>query len=312
MRSNTETTQEARHVLAVCILAAFADGRKDERERDELKKMTDGFGEDLINLASLYQDVLLKRVTLESATAGITTPEMKSLAHEMAVCVMDADGSVTEAERTFLDDLRQRLGIDGNAAAVVEAEAEALAMAPLTGVVEPPLLPEGPDLDRMVLRYAITCGALELLPQSLASVAIIPMQMKMVYRIGKAHGHALDKRQIVELLGVLGLGLTSQAVEGVARKFLGKLVGRMAGGLVKGVTRAGTSAAVSFASTYALGQVARQYYTGNRRLDAVQLKTLFTSLTAEGRKLQARYQGEIDQQAGAINVQDLLSGKLQP
>jgi uncharacterized protein (DUF697 family)/tellurite resistance protein len=312
MHTNTVPTLEARNVLAICILAAFADGRKDERERDELKQMADGFGEGSINLASLYQDVLLKRVTLESATAGIATPDMKSLAHEMAVCVMDADGSVTEAERTFLEELRQRLGLDGHAAAVVEAEAEVIATAPLTSVVEPPLLPEGPDLDRMVLRYATTCGALELLPQSLASVAIIPMQMKMVYRIGKAHGYALDQRQIAELLGVLGLGLTSQAVEGVARKFLGKLVGRMAGGLGKSVARAGTSVAVSFASTYALGQVARQYYTGNRRLDALQLKTLFNSLTVEGRKLQARYQGEIDQQVRAINVPDLLSGKVQP
>lgn len=312
MLTNTETQQEARYVLAICMLAAFADGRKDERERDELKRMTDGFGEAAINLAALYQDVLLKRITLEQAAAGISSPEMKALAHEMAVCVMDADGTVTEAERAFLEDLRQRLGMDGHAAAVVEAEAEAIAVAPLTGVAEPPPLPEGPDLDRMVLRYAITCGALELLPQSLASVAIIPMQMKMVHRIGKAHGHALDKRQIVELLGVLGLGLTAQAVEGVARKFLGKLAGRLAGGLVKGATRAGTSVAVSFASTYALGQVARQYYAGGRRLDALQLKNLFRSLTAEGQRLQARYQGEIDKQAGAINVKDLLSGHLQP
>ena len=311
MSTNT-TSDEARNVLAICILAAFADGRKADEERDHLKRVAEGFGDASIELPSVLQDVLLKRITLAGAASGVTTPDMKNLAHEMAVCVMDADGVVTDAERAFLDDLRQRLGIDGVAAARVEVEAEAVATSPLVGATEPPPLPEGPDLDRMVLRYAITCSALEILPQSLASVAIIPMQMKMVYRIGKAHGQTLDRGQIVDLLGTLGLGLTSQAVEGVAWKFLGKLVGGMAGGLAKGVARAGTSAAMSFASTYALGHVARQYYTAGRRLDAVQLKTLFNSLTAEGQKLQARYQGEIEKQAGSLNVQDLLSGKVQP
>ena len=45
----------------------------------------------------------------------------------------------------------------------------------------------------MILNYSILNGALELLPQSMASMAIIPLQMKMVYRIGKEHGYELDR-----------------------------------------------------------------------------------------------------------------------
>jgi len=36
----------------------------------------------------------------------------------------------------------------------------------------------GAELDTMILNYAILNGALELLPQNLASMAIIPLQMR--------------------------------------------------------------------------------------------------------------------------------------
>jgi hypothetical protein len=57
-----------------------------------------------------------------------------------------------------------------------------------------------PEVDKMILNYAILNGALELLTDSLATMAIIPLQMKMVYRIGKAHGYELDRGHIKELL----------------------------------------------------------------------------------------------------------------
>jgi len=55
----------------------------------------------------------------------------------------------------------------------------------------------------------------------------------LVYRIGKAHGYELDRGHLRELLGVAGVGLTSQVVEGYARKLLGGLLGKMGGGLMR-------------------------------------------------------------------------------
>ena len=49
------------------------------------------------------------------------------------------------------------------------------------------------EQDSVILNYAILNGALELLPDTLASMAIIPLQMKMVYRIGKSYGYELDR-----------------------------------------------------------------------------------------------------------------------
>ena len=113
-------------------------------------------------------------------------------------------------------------------------------------------------VDKMVLNYAILNGALELLPQSLATMAIVPLQMKMVYRVGKSSGHELGRGHIKELLAAAGLGLTSQVVEGYARKLLGGLLGKVGGGLAKGVGNQVASSAVSFATTWALGKLAKQ------------------------------------------------------
>ncbi len=46
----------------------------------------------------------------------------------------------------------------------------------------------------MILNYAVVNGALELLPDTLASMAILPLRMKLVFRIGKSYGYELDRR----------------------------------------------------------------------------------------------------------------------
>ena len=55
-------------------------------------------------------------------------------------------------------------------------------------------------IDRSILNYAILNGALALLPQSWASMAIIALPIKMVYRVGLAHGVSLDQGHIKEFI----------------------------------------------------------------------------------------------------------------
>ena len=59
-------------------------------------------------------------------------------------------------------------------------------------------------------------------------MAIIPLQIRMVYGIGKAHGVALDRGHIKEFIAAAGVGLTSQYVERIGRKLLGGLLGKAA------------------------------------------------------------------------------------
>ena len=304
--------QEQAAVVTISLMAAFADGAKDERERAQLKAIAESLSrESGLDLATLYQGVLLKRTSLAQTAAKLRSQETKQLAYEMAVCVCDADGAQNEAESKFLEDLRTRLGLDPVAARSYAGSAAALAEVPLTDTAPGRLVAAQPaesaELDAMILNYAILNGALELLPQSLATMAIIPLQMKMVYRVGKAHGYELDRGHIKDLLATLGVGLGSQYVEEFGRKLLGGLLKKVAGGLAGALGRQAAGSAMSFAVTYALGQVAKQYYAGGRTLDMEKLKQMFQSLLGEAKALQPRYAGEIEQKAQTIDVKQLLA-----
>src|SRR5262249_44745322 len=114
--------------------------------------------------------------------------------------------------------------------------------------------------DKMILNSAILTGALELLPHSLATMAIIPVQLRMVYRIGQQHGFELSRGHIQDFLATVGVGLTSQMVEGFARKLMRNVARTLGGRLLGGVASTATGSAVAFGTTYALGQVAKKYY----------------------------------------------------
>ena len=304
------TPIEQESILTLSLMAAFADGAKNDAERAEVKRIAESLPQAGVQPAVLYQRVLLKQVTLAQATAPLQSPELRQLAYEMAVCVCDADGAQTGAEQTFLSGLRQELQLEAGQAAAFERSADALAVEPLADASLPLVAAEASavdtQVDQMVLNYAILNGALELLPQSLATMAIVPLQMKMVYRVGKSYGHELGRGHIKELLAAAGLGLTSQVLEGYARKLLGGLLGKVGGGLARGAGNQVAGSAMSFATTWALGRLAKQYYAGGRKLSAVELKQLFGSLTEQARTLHARYAGDIQQKAGSVNMSQLL------
>ena len=159
----------------------------------------------------------------------------------------------------------------------------------------------------MILKYAILNGALELLPQTLATVVIIPMQMKMVYRIGKSHGVELDRSNIKDFLATAGIGLGSQMVEGFARKLVGRFGRKLGGKTVGSVADQLTGSAMSFASTYAIGHMAQTYYAGGRSLTAPDLKKLVGPLQTQARELHTRYLPEIQERARTLDTAALLS-----
>lgn len=297
---------EQQAVMTVALLAAFADGRNEDRERGELRRVAEALGTS--NVPVLVQDVLLKRVTVESAAARIASPEARRLAYELAVGVCEADGLRNDAETRFLADLGQRLGLDQPTMVEAAVDADELATMPLPAVASPTgevvstvaSVPAA-DLDRMILNAAILNGALELLPQSIASMAVIPLQMKLVYRIGQAHGVEADKSQIGDLLATLGVGLTGQYLEQIGRRLIGGLLGKVAGGLAGSLARGATGVAFSFATTYAIGEVARRYYAGGRVMSSDLLKRTFTDLLSQGKALQTQHWPQIEQQARSLD-----------
>jgi uncharacterized protein (DUF697 family) len=331
------TATEQRAVFAILLHAALADGAKSDAERAALKRMTEGFPAESVNPWTIYQDVLAGRYPVERAAAELSGREARLLAYEMAVGVCDTDGPPVEAERAFLVRLRGLLGMETQAAAAGEAEraAEAMSAAAVPAAASagagvgagaaaaaataanaasaPRLVPvDTAAIDKRVLNHAILAGALELLPQSLATMAIVPVQMKLVYSVGKAHGYELDRGHIRDFLATAGAGLAAQAVEGYARKLIGGLVGGVLGkGMIGGLGRAaagtGAGAAITFAATYAIGQLAARYYAGGRRMETAVLKDTYAKLLADGRRLFGLHQGDVERRAATLTPSEVIN-----
>lgn len=312
------TADETRAIVTISLLAAFADGSKHERERAEIRRIAEGLaGDDGLHVPTLVQDVLMKRVSLASAAASLSSAESRQLAYEMAVGVCDADGAQSSVEQAFLADLARALGLEAGVAATISQQAEALATVPMSAPAPAPA-PAGAaatarpavneaELDAAILNAAILNGALELLPESISTLAIIPLQMKLVYRIGKAYGYELDRGHIKDFLATAGVGLTSQYLEQAGRKLIGGLLGSVGGGLLRGLGKQAVSSGMSFAATYALGHVAKRYYAGGRVLSAQMLKDAYAGMTREAQGLQARYLPQMQERARTLDAAQVMN-----
>ena len=327
--------QETKSILTIALMAAFADGLKDERERAAVKRVAEAMGPEAgLDLPALYREVLLAKPDLAQVAAALGSQEARQLAYEMAVGVCDADGAQGPAEAEFLAKLAAALSLPAGVAGQLNASADELADAafdtttaaaaaasPAATPVAPSPAGEAPvsgtvlgkanlsdaEMDKLILNASITNAALELLPESLASMAIIPLQLRLVYRVGKAYGYEMDRTHAKDFLATLGVGLTGQYLEQFGRKLLGGLLGGIGGGLGRTVGRQVASSGMTFATTYALGRVAQRYYAGGRTLDTATLKQTFTSLLGEARGLAPRYQAEIERKASTIDTRSLAS-----
>lgn len=316
---------EQRAALTVALMAAFADGMNDERERAAVEKLVGGMGDSGLDATAIYEDVVARKLDVNEVVKPLVTPQARQFAYEAAVGVAHADGATSPEETAFLAQLASALGLPPPAAQGYVQSANAVASTALTvtgaggggptAVVSPAAAggaqPDSAALQQTIVNAAITNAALELLPESLASMAIIPLQMKLVYRIGQAYGYQLDGSSAKDFLATLGVGLTAQYLEQFGRKLLGGLLGGIAGGIGRSIGNQAASSGMAFASTWALGQVALQYYAGGRTLDADKLRAAFGPMLDQARELGTRYAGQIQQRAQSIDLKNLpaLIGK---
>ena len=328
----TMTPQDQKSILTIALYAAFADGDKHDREREEVRRIADTLATQAHapELGGLYQDVLLQRVKLDTAATALNSTGLRQLAYEMAVCVCDADGRQSEPERRFLQDLKGLLNLEPASTEAFEREANTVltlndtlsspvaaakpdSPTPLAAAPAAPLnvpLPSSvteAELDKSILNYALLNGALELLPQSWASMAIIPLQIRMVYGLGKAHGVELDQGHIKEFIAAAGVGLTSQYLEQFGRKLLGGLLGKLAGRTIGKVGGAATGMAMSFATTYALGHLAKGYYRAGRVMNAALLRQTYQELLGPAQQMQTRYLPQIQQKAATLDLSQVMA-----
>jgi uncharacterized protein (DUF697 family)/tellurite resistance protein len=277
-------------LIAIAMLAARADGSTGSAEQRAIDAVVAKIGSP--DVSRLAEQVTKGQIKVADLAASLSDDEARRTAYDGALAICNADGAANAAELAFLEELRRALGISVPAPAV-EVH---------TG---PP--PAGP-LDEFILQQSILTGALEILPDRLATIAILPLQLRMVYQIGQRHGQKLDINQVKDLAATLGLGAAAQAMEGVVLKVIGGLAGGLLGGLVGGATRVATGAAVTFAASYALGHVADQYYAQGRRLSQADLRALFDRFQQDAKTIYPKIEQQVRTQSASLNLQSLMAG----
>jgi uncharacterized protein (DUF697 family)/tellurite resistance protein len=275
-------------LIAIAMLAARADGSTDSAEQAAVDAVVARMGSP--DVSRLAEQVAGGQIRVADLAAKLSDDEARQTAYQGALAICNADGPANAAELSFLGELRNALGIS-------EPVSEVHTGAP----------PAGP-LDDFILQQAILTGALEILPDQLANIAILPLQLRLVYQIGQRHGQKLDVNQVKDLAATLGLGVAAQGVEGVVMGLVGGLAKGLLGGLVGGASRVATGAAISFSATYALGHAADQYYAQGRRLSRNDLLALFDRFKQEAGTIYPRVQSQIQTKSGSLNLQSLLAG----
>ncbi len=301
--SAMQTTDHA-PIIALAMLAARADGVVDSAEQRAVDAVAARVGNP--DVTQLAQQVAAGQLRAADLASRLSDDEARRVAYEGALAIVNADGAANIPEQACLEELRAALGLSGAEIAEITRTAAALAAAPVSGAhLDRPAA--GP-VDEFILQQAILTGALEILPDRLANIAILPLQLRMVYQIGQRHGQRLDLQQVEDLAATFGLGAAAQSLESVAMKLIGGLAGGLLGGMVGGATRIVTGAVITFSATYALGHVAEQYYAQGRRLSAADLKALFAKFQTDAKTIYPRVEDQIHRQAGSLNVQSLLQG----
>ena len=295
-------------IIAVALMSALSDGNATAEEKSQLQSAMSQAG--TADLDDLTMRITTGQLKLQDVASRLPDQAVRREAYELAVLVCHADGPANAPETNFLSALRGALGLSDASVGTIDREAAALSAAasPAAGPVGSGTPPSPAGLDELILQQAIITGALEILPDRLANLAIIPLQLRLVYQIGQAHGQQLDGNQVRDLAGALGIGAAAQVMEGAVRKLLGGAASSILGGLFGGTAGLAAGAAVTFASTYALGHVAKQYYAQGRRLSTADLKALFARFQEEAKTLYPKVQSQVQSQARSLNVQQLLSG----
>lgn len=312
------TEQDAETIIALAAVAAMADGRHDASELSAIEEAARRFG--VSSADRVIQQAATGQLQAADLAQRLSDDEARQTAYDVALAICNANGPSSSQEDDFLRRLATSLALDATiasaAASRAKAEASSIASSPfsapppplgaVTGTVTDSTGANFSALDDHILDQAILTAALELLPDRLANIGILPLQMRLVRHVGQQHGQQMDANQIKDLVATFGLGAAAQVMESVVRKAFGGIAGGLLGGLLGGAAGTAAGGAVTFASTYALGHAAEQYYAQGRSLSTGDMKALFARFQKEAQTIYPKVQERITQRARGTNLSSLM------
>ncbi|MEP7346455.1 MAG: hypothetical protein ABI877_14385 [Gemmatimonadaceae bacterium] len=294
-------SQDAEAIVAIAALAAIADGNQTDVERVNIARAAARLG--LAADDATVQRAVHGEVDVVTLAARLSSDEARLAAYDAAAAVCHADGELNAKESAFLAALSHALGAVAGA-----SEVGATLGAASAAMSSPPgSLKESGDLDTFILDQAMLTAACELLPHRLSGMAILPLQLRLVYTIGQRHGQQFDMAQAKDLAAVVGIGAAGHMMEGVVRGVLGGIGRGLFGGLLGGAAGVAAGTALTFATTYALGHASQQYYAQGRRLSSEDVKALFSRFQTDASTIFPKVEDRIRQLASGTNLNSILA-----
>src|ERR1044071_3908865 len=124
--------QDREPIIAICLLAALADGERTPEEQEQFARITARLGGD--EVAALVSRVQSGELQVTEAAQRLGSRESRRTAYEMAIAMIYADGEANVRERDFLSELKHAMDFNGSDAVDgLPDEAASLAQAPLSG-----------------------------------------------------------------------------------------------------------------------------------------------------------------------------------
>ncbi len=304
--------QSAQAVATIAALAALADGESNAQEQARVKETVERLG--------IASDEIVLAVGSSPAAAAaqvarrLYTSAAREEAYQVAVDVVHADGYANTKETMFLRSLAHTLDVDPTRFDATSASAvgtvDQWINADSGGATSAQSFASGAQseqsMDAFILDQAMLTAALELLPDRLANLGILPLQLRLVHTIGQRSGQSTDGPHVKELVATLGIGVAAQVMEAVVRKTFGGLAGTLFGGALGGAAGMAAGGAVTFATTYALGHAALQYYAQDRTMSTADLKALFNTLKSDGAAMYPRVEARIRELARGNTLQSVM------
>ena len=128
-------------------------------------------------------------------------------------------------------------------------------------------------------------------------VAVTAIQLDMLRQLARLHGVNFSESEGKAWVSALAGNMVARLGANALKLIPG--IGSVIGGLSMSI--------ISGASTYALGQVAKQYYAAGRKIDTAELKRTFTSLLEEAKVRKDQYTKQIQEKVNEVKNSNLVS-----
>ncbi len=314
------TTDEIETIIALATLAAMAAGAQDAAEQARVIDVVDGMG--LLAPETVIAHAMSGALTTTTLAARLHSPEAKRIAYDTATAVCHANGWINPREGRFLRELADALHLETASTDEVIADINRtvgdhpmrsatpshgeLAVSQPAGTPASAPAQAAAQPDEHILDQSMLTAALELLPDRLANLGILPLQLRLVHHIGQRHGLQLDTQHVTEVVAAFGVGAAAQVLERVVRRAVGGIAGGRLGGRLGGAAGTASGVAVTFASTYALGHAANQYYAQSRSVSSSDLTAFCTRLRSDAMAIFPRVEARIRELAQGRSLHDVL------